>query len=51
VVHLSGCGRHEWYETSTQVVVGVYAKGIKAEDLKVEFGEQIVCYPSISITL
>ncbi|CAK9224880.1 unnamed protein product [Sphagnum jensenii] len=34
--------KHEWYETSSQVVVGVYAKGIKAEDLKVEFGEQIL---------
>ncbi|KAH8965276.1 hypothetical protein BDL97_04G109500 [Sphagnum fallax] len=34
--------KHEWYETSSQVVVGVYAKGIKAEDLKVEFGEQFL---------
>eukprot|EP00897_Mesotaenium_endlicherianum_P000550 jgi/Mesen1/10496/ME000083S09999 len=34
--------RHEWYQSSTNVVVSVLAKGINAEDLQVEFGEQIL---------
>lgn len=34
--------RHEWYQTLTHLVVSIFAKGIKEEDLKVNFGEQIL---------
>ena len=36
--------RHEWYQTLTHLVVSIFAKGIKEEDLKVDFGEQIVSF-------
>ena len=38
--------RHEWYQTLTHLVVSIFAKGIKEEDLKVNFGEQIVSFVS-----
>ena len=30
--------KHDWYQTETQVVVEVRIKGLKSEDVKVEFG-------------
>lgn len=29
--------RHEWYQTATNVVVTVFAKGVKRDDVKVRF--------------
>jgi hypothetical protein len=43
VRHLSSCGRHEWYQTTSLVVVCILAKAIEEEDLKVHFSEHIVC--------
>jgi hypothetical protein len=35
--------RHEYYQKPEEVVVTIFAKGIPAENVAVEFGEQIVC--------
>lgn len=35
--------RHEWYQTNTQVVVTVYAKGILEKDVTIEIAEKMVC--------
>jgi suppressor of G2 allele of SKP1 len=35
--------RHEYYQKPAEVVVTIFAKGIPAKDVVVEFGEQIVC--------
>ncbi|GMP70351.1 hypothetical protein CsSME_00029232 [Camellia sinensis var. sinensis] len=35
--------RHEFYQKPEEVVVTVFAKGVPAESVSVEFGEQIVC--------
>jgi hypothetical protein len=43
VRHLSGFGRHEWYQTTSLVVVCILAKAVEEEDLKVHFSEHIVC--------
>ena len=43
VRHLFGYGRHEWYETTSLVVVCIFAKVVEEEDLKVHFSEHIVC--------
>jgi len=43
VRHLFGRGRHEWYQTTSLVVVCILAKAIEEEDLKVHFSEHIVC--------
>ncbi len=43
VKHLSGCSRHEWYQTTSLVVVCILAKVVEEEDLKVHFSEHIVC--------
>ncbi len=42
VRHLPGCGRHEWYQTTSLVVVYILAKAVE-EDVKVHFNEHIVC--------
>lgn len=34
--------RHEYYQKLEEVVVTIFAKGIPAENVAVEFGEQIV---------
>ena len=34
--------RHEWYQTASQVTVTVLAKGLRAEQLTVQMGEQVV---------
>lgn len=34
--------RHEFYQKPEEVVVTIFAKGIPAENVAVEFGEQIV---------
>ncbi|KAB2603429.1 TMV resistance protein N-like [Pyrus ussuriensis x Pyrus communis] len=38
--------RHEFYQKPEEVVVTIFAKGMAAKDVNVEFGEQI---PSVSI--
>ncbi len=43
VRHLFGCGRYEWYQTTSLVVVCILAKAAEEEDLKVHFSEHIVC--------
>ncbi len=43
VKHLSSCGKHEWYQTTSLVMVCILAKAVKEEDLKVHFSEHIVC--------
>ena len=45
------CCRHEYYQKPEQVVVTIFAKGIPAKNVSVDFGEQIVCsfFPLISI--
>jgi len=44
VRHLYGCGRREWYQTTSLVVVCILAKAIEEEEnLKVQFSEHIVC--------
>jgi hypothetical protein len=43
VRHLSGSGKHEWYQTTSLVVVCISAKAIEEEYLKVHFNEHIVC--------
>jgi hypothetical protein len=43
VRHLFGCGKHEWYQTTSLVVVCILAKAAEEEDLKVHFSEHIVC--------
>jgi len=43
VRHLSGCGRYEWYQTTSLVVICILAKVVEEEDLKVHFSEHIVC--------
>eukprot|EP01105_Mastigella_eilhardi_P005500 TRINITY_DN17199_c0_g1_i1.p2 TRINITY_DN17199_c0_g1~~TRINITY_DN17199_c0_g1_i1.p2 ORF type:complete len:402 (+),score=132.41 TRINITY_DN17199_c0_g1_i1:87-1208(+) len=32
--------RHEWYQTPTHVIVEVFARGVKDQDLRVVFGER-----------
>ncbi|EFJ24194.1 hypothetical protein SELMODRAFT_271108 [Selaginella moellendorffii] len=34
--------RHEWYQSQEAVVVTVFAKGIKQEDARIDFGEQML---------
>ncbi|CAM6088655.1 unnamed protein product [Calypogeia fissa] len=34
--------RHEWYQNDSQAVVTIFAKNLKPDHLKVEFGEQIL---------
>jgi len=36
--------RHEYYQKPEEVVVTIFAKGIPAENVVVDFGEQIVCF-------
>ncbi len=43
VRHLFGCGRYEWYQTTSLVMVCILAKATEEEDLKVHFSEHIVC--------
>jgi hypothetical protein len=43
VRHLFGCGRYEWYQTTSLVVVCILTKATEEEDLKVHFSEHIVC--------
>ncbi len=43
VRHLSGCGKHEWYQTTSLVMVCILGKAVVKEDLKVHFSEHIVC--------
>jgi suppressor of G2 allele of SKP1 len=33
---------HEWYQTDTQVVLSVFIKNTRTEDVKCEFGKQLV---------
>ena len=35
--------RHDFYNTTTEVVLSIYAKNIPKEQVFVDFGEQIVC--------
>ncbi|KAJ7514261.1 hypothetical protein O6H91_23G035600 [Diphasiastrum complanatum] len=34
--------RHEWYQAQTHVVITIFAKGIKNDDVKIDFGEQML---------
>jgi hypothetical protein len=43
VRHLPGCGKHEWYQTTSLVVVCILAKVVEEEDVKVHFSEHIIC--------
>lgn len=36
--------RHEFYQKAEEVVVTIFAKGIPAENVAVDFGPQIVCF-------
>lgn len=35
--------RHEYYQKPEEVVLTIFAKGIPAKNVAVDFGEQIVC--------
>lgn len=35
--------RHSFYQKPEEVVVTVFAKGIPAKNVAIDFGEQIVC--------
>ena len=35
--------RHEWYQTATNVVVTVFAKNVKRDDVRVRFDERAAC--------
>lgn len=37
-------GRHEFYQKPEEVVVTIFAKGVPANSVAVEFGEQIVWF-------
>lgn len=45
--------RHEYYQKPEEVVVTIFAKGIPANNVVVDFGEQIVSFfsPSLSCSL
>jgi hypothetical protein len=49
VRHLFGCGRYEWYQTTSLVVVYILAKAAEEEDLKVHFSELGTLYVPSSI--
>ena len=34
--------RNDFYNTANGVVITIYAKGVAAEDLEIEYGEQMV---------
>ena len=43
--------RHEFYQKPEEVVVTIFAKGIPADSVTVDFGEQIVCMSIRSLSL
>lgn len=41
---MSSCCRHEFYQKPEEVVVTIFAKGVPAKNVTVDYGEQIVCF-------
>uniref|UniRef100_A0A453F2Y5 Uncharacterized protein n=1 Tax=Aegilops tauschii subsp. strangulata TaxID=200361 RepID=A0A453F2Y5_AEGTS len=39
--------RHDYYNTPTEVVLTIFAKGVPADSVVVDFGEQMVCFPCL----
>jgi hypothetical protein len=37
------CCRHDFYNSATEVVLTIFAKGVPADCVVVDFGEQMVC--------
>ena len=37
------CCRHDFYNSATDVVLTIFAKGVPADSVVVDFGEQMVC--------
>lgn len=42
--------RHEYYQKPEEVVVTIFAKGVPAKNVHVDFGEQIVSYTAILLS-
>ena len=40
--HIVHACRNDFYNTTNGVVITIYAKGVAAEDLEIDYGEQMV---------
>lgn len=45
------CCRHDFYNSATDVVLTIFAKGVPADSVVIDFGEQMVCSAHIVIVV